>query len=166
MNSTGNKSASGKVNHIRRYFHSQLVNLWKSVPILKEAEKRPARWVSNAQGLTPVDIEIGTSIYSPPKFSKMLRSACQPGTRSYMQPGYIGSAKGHQRTVVTSGDIDGRIKTLIDGLRIPLSGEDVKDIGENPPYCLMSSDDLITEVRVTGDFLFSPPVQIIETPQK
>ena len=55
------------------------------------------------------------------------------------------------------GDIDNRIKVLFDGLKMP---ETVSDLGglplesdENPFFCLLEDDSLITSVTITTDRL-------------
>jgi hypothetical protein len=62
--------------------------------------------------------------------------------------------------VQTGGDIDSRIKVLFDGLRMPV---DVKELGglpiesdENPFFCLLSDDKLVTSISVTTDRLIVP----------
>ncbi|MCH8948126.1 MAG: hypothetical protein IH789_10950, partial [Acidobacteria bacterium] len=63
--------------------------------------------------------------------------------------------------VKSGGDIDNRIKTLFDALRVP-SG--LSEIGkgasvehnEDPFYCLLQDDSLITGFRVTTDRLLTP----------
>jgi hypothetical protein len=62
--------------------------------------------------------------------------------------------------VESGGDIDNRIKVLLDGLRMPT---DVKELGgipinadEDPFYCLLEDDKLITSVSVTTDRLIVP----------
>jgi hypothetical protein len=63
------------------------------------------------------------------------------------------------RTVLQGGgDIDTRIKVLIDALRIPAdASEMIKGIGDepdpNPMYCLLQDDKLITTLKVTNDRL-------------
>jgi hypothetical protein len=59
------------------------------------------------------------------------------------------------------GDLDGRVKTLIDGLRMPQNGQ---EIGENTPaededpfFCLMDDDSAIFNFRVNVDRLLVPP---------
>ena len=60
----------------------------------------------------------------------------------------------------TGGDIDNRIKTLFDAFRIPEAGElgiyKTPAAGENPFYCLLQDDSDIAEVRVTTDRLLLP----------
>jgi hypothetical protein len=60
--------------------------------------------------------------------------------------------------VVTSGDLDNRVKTLVDALRMPrclneLKGNETPKDDENPFFCLLSDDSLITGLAVTSDRL-------------
>ncbi len=63
-----------------------------------------------------------------------------------------------------SGDLDGRLKTIIDALRIPKAGEN-SDGPENPLLCVMEDDGLISELRVTGDLLLAQPEQLVHSPK-
>lgn len=63
--------------------------------------------------------------------------------------------------IVKSGDLDNRIKTLFDALRIPANlaeagGEKGKE-GDEPIYCLLEDDQLISEVRIVTDHLLMLP---------
>jgi len=62
--------------------------------------------------------------------------------------------------IVSGGDIDNRIKVLLDGLKMP---NDVPDLGglplepdENPFFCLLEDDSLLTSMSVTTDRLLTP----------
>ncbi|MDB5472820.1 MAG: hypothetical protein JWP99_123 [Devosia sp.] len=60
-----------------------------------------------------------------------------------------------------SGDIDNRLKTLFDALRMPdskeeLGGYDKPGEDEAPFYCLMTDDKLITKIAVETDRLLEP----------
>lgn len=62
------------------------------------------------------------------------------------------------------GDIDGRVKTVFDSLRVPTPEEAYKlkdkfppTEDENPMYCLMQDDKLVSEVRVLADHLLLLP---------
>jgi len=68
----------------------------------------------------------------------------------YDQPG---------QTLLQSGDIDNRLKTLFDALRKPHSLSEVDgDPGqdEDPFYVLLEDDSLITHLSVTTDLLLEP----------
>jgi hypothetical protein len=62
--------------------------------------------------------------------------------------------------VHSGGDLDNRIKTLLDALRLP--GEKTELAGatpqadENPFYCLLENDALITELGITTGRLLRP----------
>jgi len=63
--------------------------------------------------------------------------------------------------VTQGGDIDNRLKTLLDSLRIPqnkdeLPRDDSPRDGEDPFYCLLEDDKLITRLDITSDTLLEP----------
>ena len=66
----------------------------------------------------------------------------------------------HPGSVLQSGDIDNRLKTLFDALRMPSAGELTDQMtpleGENPFYCLLEDDRLITKISVDTDTLLQP----------
>ena len=60
--------------------------------------------------------------------------------------------------LIHAGDIDNRIKTLLDALRKPGNGEELAgneepQDGEDPFYCLLEDDKLITGLHVDTDTL-------------
>ena len=64
--------------------------------------------------------------------------------------------------VIAAGDLDNRIKTLIDGLRRPKNGVELREHpqpadGETPFYCLLEDDSQITELTVETDTLLDVP---------
>jgi len=66
---------------------------------------------------------------------------------------------GHLEGVFSSGDLDNRIKTLIDGLKKPQKmnafGEYQKPSrGESPFYCLLEDDSLVSAFSVKSDQLY------------
>lgn len=65
-------------------------------------------------------------------------------------------------SVIEAGDLDNRVKTLIDGLRRPknaveLRGNEAPAEGEDPFYVLLEDDRLITEFSVETDTLLDEP---------
>src|SRR6185437_9442927 len=64
--------------------------------------------------------------------------------------------------VTQGGDIDNRLKTLFDALRMPkdiseLPPGDAPAEGETPFFCLLEDDNLITKIAVNTDRLLKPP---------
>ena len=66
--------------------------------------------------------------------------------------------------LIKNGDIDNRVKTLFDALKMP-KGNELGDLtpleGEDPFYCLFEDDKLISEVRVTTDRLLWPQDKVM-----
>jgi hypothetical protein len=65
------------------------------------------------------------------------------------------------RLITQGGDIDNRLKTLFDALRMPrvpdeIPNGDVPLEGENPFFCLLQDDALITDINVKTDVLLDP----------
>jgi hypothetical protein len=59
--------------------------------------------------------------------------------------------------VLQGGDVDNRIKTLFDALRIPTLDEQKKNAPkEDPTYCLLESDTLISGFHVDTGRLLMP----------
>jgi hypothetical protein len=60
------------------------------------------------------------------------------------------------QTLIKGGDINNRLKTLFDALRIPQAGETSEPATDEPFYCLLQDDRLINNVSVTTDHLLAP----------
>lgn len=64
-------------------------------------------------------------------------------------------------SVISAGDLDNRLKTLVDGLRKPknqgeLGGRNTPDADEDPFYCLLEEDKDISAFSVESDTLLDP----------
>ena len=63
--------------------------------------------------------------------------------------------------IITGGDIDNRLKVLIDALKMPrecgqIPAGWVASADHDPLYCLMEDDSLITQIKITTDRLLAP----------
>ncbi len=73
----------------------------------------------------------------------------------FLRPGAPGVVMNH-------GDLDNRLATIFDALKVPKSVNEfgravpVPDAGEVPFYCLLEDDKLITRVGVDTDILLEP----------
>jgi hypothetical protein len=144
---SGGNTRTQHKHDVRKALHSQLFDLWAKNPSLNvweltnEQNKRERacivlanRFVLNGIRFVPLSWD-GLGIAC--KLDILMLRPDQPG-----------------QTLMQSGDIDNRLKTLFDALRIPKVGEycPVKDT-PNPFFCLLEDDSLINHLSVTTDML-------------
>lgn len=135
---------------IRRALHPQLATLWDSEALKIWKEKNwtlptgPEMWFR----------ERGAFRFVPLVNHKMSTMASVHLT--WLRPGELGSL------ITGTGDIDNRLKTLFDALRVPDAAQvpagDTPQRGETPFCCLLDDDALITEVQIVTDRLLEPNV--------
>jgi hypothetical protein len=144
---------------IRKFLHPQLSELWKQHRAFTNLASRTMHTVNAATGeetyrsrlddLSDKFVRLGTRF--APLINQHYGLSCSLDILLLRreQPG---------RVVMQSGDIDNRVKTLFDGLRMPASADEagVLDPSENPFFCLLESDTLIDEVHVVTDMLLIP----------
>jgi len=139
---------------LRRHFHAQLKSLWRHNPTLNwygssrvehggvmslTFEERLAEQYSRA--------EIGFV----PLINKSNGLVCELEIL-ILRPGPPGELIKH------GGDIDNRVKVLLDSLRMPEDASEMKRMSDdepdpNPMYCLLQDDSLITKLTITVDQL-------------
>jgi len=139
---------------LRKYFHKQLKELWSVHPVLNYYGT--ARHGTDPD-LTPTLAEQIANDYERCgiKFIPLATSVnglvCELDIL-FLRPGPPGAIIKH------GGDIDNRLKVLLDALRIPADGNEMKSGDGDPPdpnpmYCLLQDDSLITKLSVTVDRL-------------
>ncbi|HET9401724.1 MAG TPA: hypothetical protein VFO34_12320 [Candidatus Acidoferrales bacterium] len=145
---------------IRRAFHEQLAELWEADARLKGIGEHVTDVHDHAAGThtrTSGFDEIGklhelAGLKWVPLVSDRWGVACNLNILFLRH-----EPKGG---LVIAGDLDNRIKTLFDALRMPKENELPDDlVPENEPspyFCLLSDDKLITDFRVTADRLLVP----------
>jgi hypothetical protein len=134
----GNLKANGSREHkqeIRHVFHGQLYELWKHSSV-KPSESLIKK-IGN-YSFFPLVVE------GREEFVELEILMLRPD----YGPGYV----------VQGGDIDNRLKTLFDSLRIP---KDINEIPsdtkkEEPFYCLFEDDILISKLSINTDRLLEP----------
>jgi hypothetical protein len=169
LSSSGNSSPKpGGVLQIRRELSKQLAVLWQTHNSLKVLAQDGVirRSATNRMGhnLTPRELvakypeeyeylggemAVGSKRYTP-LVRESLSLAC--GLKVLFlrkqDPGQL---------VTQGGDIDNRIKTLLDALRMPDRAEqDKTPPQEDHLYCLMQSDALVADLAVSTDRLLFP----------
>lgn len=142
-------------HHLRKAFHSQLKTLWQQQPL---ADSRS--WFDGSvKSSINLNRRIGGFTFVP-LVTPDLHLICE--LEVFMlrpePPGAI---------VTQGGDIDNRLKTLFDALRCPhnegeLPKGAVPDPTEEPFFCLLEDDLLISSISVKTDRLLVPSTSTAE----
>jgi hypothetical protein len=178
---TRNDSRAKEKQIIRRAFRSQLAELWKTHPFLSrfmEAHVRGVRFTpenANAATLEELNAQIFHTDYDDFTVADKIAKRFPLGDFRFLP--LVGSIFDGVNTacgldvlflrrdlpgkiISGGGDIDNRLKTLLDALKMPGSGElpstEAPTQGENPFFCLVEDDSLVTEIKVTTDRLLTP----------
>ncbi len=142
---------NGDKHRIRQALHPQLRRLWTI--------EEPLRLLAS----TSLDKIADTFSRGPFRFvplaTKSLHLVCQLDITFLRreEPGHL---------VRHGGDIDNRLKVLFDSLRVPNFEQVTKlapSVDENPLYCLLEDDAMITGFRVTSERLLEP-AQLLPAP--
>lgn len=133
-------------HELRRYFHVQLTELWKQPPLASRQEYA-------AELVKPGQMSLSISrggFRFVPLVSPQLHAIAELGILM-LRPG----PPGH--LLRGGGDIDNRLKTLLDALKVPEDNALPNGIGpqtsETPFFCLLEDDKLVTAIRVETDRL-------------
>jgi hypothetical protein len=136
---------------IRRALHPQLQRLWQLRP-LSDAAGTLLAWPPRP-GVRSVIVEKGGLLFAPLVTQRLDLYAELSVLLFRQQP---------RGTLITDGgDIDNRLKTLLDGLRVPhgsMEGRTLmpQDPDPQPFYCLLEDDALVTKVSVESEQLLRP----------
>lgn len=159
-------------HRIRKAFHLQLKQLWATNKFLREHQLsrrtalRPSRPIADENAywgseetLEPM-AEVVADMYREQgyRFVPLVREAISVLCSLeilFLRRDIPGSA-------VSAGDLDNRLKTVIDALRRPrhpneLVGYENPAEGEDPFYCLMEDDSQVSHLLVETDTLLEPP---------
>ncbi|MFN3416739.1 MAG: hypothetical protein ACK4ZD_10560 [Caldimonas sp.] len=136
---------------IRRALHPQLQQLWRAPPLKDVADTLlafPAR-----AGQASVVMEKDGLRFAP-LVTRTLDLYAEISVLLFRQQ--------PRGTLITDGgDIDNRLKTLLDGLRIPRGANEGRqerpDVPDPAPFfCLLEDDSLVTKVTVESEQLLRP----------
>lgn len=143
---------------IRKQLHPQLRLLWQhKLPHWLNSNQVSAsirRWDAGPPKVEQIGSHFQTAGFQfVPLVTEHLVVACSLDIL-FLRRG-IGLGK-----IVQGGDIDNRLKTLFDGLRVPktpeeIGGAKVED-DEKPFFCLLEDDGLITQVNIRAETLLTP----------
>lgn len=136
---------------IRRALHPQLERLWQERPLRDAA---PALLAHPAQpDKVSVIVEKGGRRFAP---------LVTPRLNLYAEISVLLFRQQPRGELITNGgDLDNRLKTLLDGLRVPhgsLEGQPLSPEQQDPQpfYCLLEDDSLVTKVSVESEQLLRP----------
>ncbi len=130
---------------IRAHFHKQLNELWKYPPLKDHGHL--------LSGDGSIIKKVGSFNFAP-LVSKSIYLLAEMNILM-LRP----SRKGN--IISAGGDIDNRLKTLFDALSMPpgdnnLPKDSQPDRGQDPFYCVVEDDGLISQVTVDTDRILEP----------
>jgi hypothetical protein len=134
---------------LRREFHRQLKDLVDRRPM------EPFKRLVEAKHARATLLELGGFTFVPVIAERLAHVANLSITLlTPEEPG---------RAVTQAGDLDNRVKTLLDALRVPkslneLPKDDRPHDGETPFYCLLEDDALVSGLTVISDRLLGRQV--------
>jgi hypothetical protein len=167
-------NAKARDKHIiRQVFHPQLRRLWAMKANLRDLAQRISTQVPYVEGQTKEErIEVGLRVmgnnwncggyHCVPLVTKEMALRCSLDI--------LLLRAGDNRFIFEQGDIDNQVATLFDGLKVPTKTSETGNISpgpdENPFFCLLEDDRLVSEVRVTSEELLMLPNQGIDSTER
>jgi hypothetical protein len=159
---------------IRRVFHRQLKQLWQEDKFLRECEVDSALYTPS-RALR----DVGTAYYGSNASKRIPLVEAVAGQHHALGYRFVPLVldrwsllcslnilflrRDMPGSVLHAGDIDNRIKTLIDALRPPQSqnelveDDNIPKEGEDPFFCLLEDDRQVSHFSVETDRLLDPP---------
>lgn len=143
--------ANGSPAHkqdLRRHFHAQLATLWRQRPLSEQPNLLQPRERGEYSLLRPLD-----GIVFVPLITEEMNVIAELEV-SLLRPEPAGGL------LTQGGDIDNRLKTLFDSLTMPRHLNqlipETSVPSEEPFFCLLEDDNLVTSVTVRTDQLLEP----------
>ena len=135
---------------LRRHFHGQLRELWEESPL--SGYKHLIAWPPNISKPSVIR-EVHGHRFAPLVSSQIDFVAALDIL--LLRPGAPGAL------VTQGGDLDNRLKTLLDALKVPseptaLPSGSAPEAGEEPFFCLLEDDALVTALAIRTDRLLEP----------
>lgn len=142
-------------HQLRKHFHAQLSQLWRQNPLNGLADPLLKKPEELKPGEFSILESVGAFTFAPLVCSRLRLVTSLAVTMLRPEP---------PDTIVTqAGDIDNRFKTLLDALKMPSASEipsgETPEANEEPFFCLLQDDSLITKLVVETDRLLDPSAQ-------
>ncbi len=184
LGSSKTNSRAAVKHEIRREFHPQLRRLWETNASLRLLTHRMGAHYYDIQGQRNLEQQIEQqNLGKPPDILEAedfyRQFAAEVITKQWRRNGYhfwplvteqfclrcsldiLFLRPEEPGMLIQSGDLDARVKTIFDALRLPKNLDEAGGMepqsGEDPFYCLLEDDKLISEVKVTTDNLLLLP---------
>jgi len=154
--SFNNRPRADEKHTIRKILHPQLRRLWEVTPHLKAMRFPPFEpivvnnppHISRIEYLAKQNTRLGGRFV--PLVAEDLSLWCGIEIL-FLRPGIPGE-------VYAKGDLDNRIKTLFDALKMPKQMQELGDLpfpdnDEDPFFCLLEDDGLVSKLSVEADTL-------------
>lgn len=159
LKASGNKATHVSEKHsIRKQIHKQLAQLFECNPVLKYWKTNPNTLGGNSTDGTVPYLDYLADTFSRcgyrfvPLVHRGEHMVCSLNILFLRRenPGDL---------ILPGGDVDNRIKTLLDALRMPETCNEIvggPEASENPFFCLLQNDSLVTQLKVNTDRLLVP----------
>lgn len=167
---SGDKANKEDKHRIRMAFHPQLKTLWTLPPLsyCSSYKEKEVSWEGEERYQdepNPGNFDFGSLPYVVTDMNgfkfvsivhKSLAVVAELDVRFFFPSSDIVSS-----TSIIIRDVDNKLKTLFDGLRIPQQSQEIpedwiQDEEQNPLYCLLEDDGLIAKVSVSSGYSLKP----------
>jgi hypothetical protein len=160
--STTSDTRVNEKHAIRKQLHKQLKELWQVQPILSSLANSNVSEPGAPRGKYVKLTEATANKYARCGYRFIPLISQELSLTASLDILFL--RRDHPGNLITSGgDIDNRIKTLFDALRMPHNNNEIPkklpvELDENPFYVLLEDDSQITKVSVSTDRLLTPAV--------
>jgi hypothetical protein len=151
-------------HRLRQFFHPQIKELWNQPPLNQHRDLFDPDYEPDLNGgaivVTQYEKPSVARDVGDYKFASVVSSEINlvaDLTITFLRPEPPGAI------VTQGGDIDNRIKTLLDALKVPdrpdaLPKGASPSADEHPLFCLLEDDNLVTSLNIKTDRLLEPNV--------
>jgi len=157
---------------LRKHFHQQLKQIWETNPVLKDlkvmsghplASHRP---ISDSRAYLGGELNLHIKDHLADRYGQFGYKFCPMVIEDFKllcSLDILFLRRDVPGNALEKGDLDNRIKTLIDGLKKPKSKRalgkyETPSEGEEPFFVLLEDDSMVSGFSVETDQLFDPPI--------
>lgn len=143
---------------IRRAFHEQLKHLWSEKKELRNWSVYAGGWPnlphqSEKEQVSITEALASQNVLNDYRFVPLVTEY----SNLHCELDILFKRRDPPGSLLSAGDLDNRIKTLIDALRMPANALELEGMspqeGEDPFFCLMEDDNQVTGLKVDTDTL-------------